>query len=109
MSATTRPLRDPKQDQVGLKNMERLEQQRRQKVARSRSDDKDMDTPMNDDQYTYPKTPKTARYNGPHQEKIYKNPNLQRKFNEQEYNDSEQILISDQAIAHSIDTSLPMI
>ncbi|CAF4723980.1 unnamed protein product, partial [Rotaria sp. Silwood2] len=60
MSATTRPLRDPKQDQVGLKNMERLEQQRRQKVARSSSDDKDMDTPMNDDQYTYPKTPKTA-------------------------------------------------
>ncbi|CAF3094233.1 unnamed protein product [Rotaria sp. Silwood2] len=109
MSATTRPLRDPKQDQVGLKNMERLEQQRRQKVARSRSDDEDMDTPMNEDQYTYSKTPKTARYNGPHQEKIYKNRNLQRKFNEQEYNDSEQILISDQAIAHSIDTRLPMI
>ncbi|CAF1380958.1 unnamed protein product, partial [Didymodactylos carnosus] len=88
-------------------------EQRRQKVARSRSDDEDMDTPMNDDQSTCPKTPKTARYSGPHQEKIYINRNLQRRFNEQEYINpgqySEQILISDQAIAHSVDTRLPMI
>ncbi|CAF4515741.1 unnamed protein product [Didymodactylos carnosus] len=113
MSVTTRLVRDPKEDQVEHRNMEGLVEQRRQKVARSRSDDEDMDIPMTDDQSTCPKTPKTARYSGPHQEKIYINRNLQRQFNEQEYINpgqySEQILISDQAIAHSIDSHLPMI
>ncbi|CAF1659757.1 unnamed protein product, partial [Didymodactylos carnosus] len=71
MSVTTRSFRDPKEDQGEHRNMEGLVEQRRQKVARSRSDDEDMDTPMNDDQSTCPKTPKTARYSGPHQEKIY--------------------------------------
>ncbi|CAF1172617.1 unnamed protein product [Didymodactylos carnosus] len=68
---------------------------------------------MNNDQSTYFKTPKTVSYNGPHQEKIYKNRNLQRQFNEQENIDprqySEQILISDPAIVHSIATRLPMV
>ncbi|CAF1263142.1 unnamed protein product [Didymodactylos carnosus] len=67
----------------------------------------------NDDQSTCPKTLKTARYNGPHQEKFYINRNLQGQFNEQEYINpgqySEQSFISDQAIAHSIDTRLPVI
>ncbi|CAF1410305.1 unnamed protein product [Didymodactylos carnosus] len=85
MSVATRSFRNPKEDQVEHRNVEGLVEQRRQKVARSRSDDEDMDTPMNDDQSTSPKTPQTARYCSPHQEKIYINRNLERQFNEQEY------------------------